>query len=681
MRIPPIKCKIVSFARVTISGRYRAVSARMGALANGGYHLLAGIVMFACMMLSAVNVMASSCLECHAGNESMRRNHPLSCVECHRGDDTSSEKDQAHQGMTANPSDFTDPGFACARCHEDQTRQVNRTLMTTAAGIINQTRFLWGAQKSADALYAVRSIDHLKVLPEQSESGALVDDLLRRRCLRCHIGTVGETGPRGAKDLPAGAGCAVCHIPKAEKAIDPDIRLNPPGTRGTARVHEISTAIPTAQCLQCHNGNRVGADYAGLFERDHSIAYNFEAADPEIAPNRLKHTYHFMLPDIHHERGMHCIDCHPVEEIMGEGRIHSQAQYQVGVQCRDCHGLPGRPPKMRRVTESDRRALRAAKANSNYQLHPGSKVIETSGGHLLTNTTQKDGQYFLTSKVDGKIHRIPILGREASGVQPLNHRIPGHLEKMECTACHAAWTFQDMGLHLLRLDRPDYEPWTWLTRQGDPQAREVLESNLRKGPEFWVPPTSRDWLTGSSSLGLWLGGYSMRRWEGRVLGLNFRGRVSAMRPHYQYWVSLAEADGTNSMESVIPRTGAGQPALAWNPYAPHSIRKQTADCWDCHGNARALGLGQTLVRAKDGVHVGLGRPSADGLGIDFDLDRVIDEQGRALQATSRIGAGFLTEEQLKKMSARNPLYIRYLLEFFEGKEAYGDPAGFTGPKK
>jgi hypothetical protein len=257
---------------------------------------------------------------------------------------------------------------------------------------------------------------------------------------------------------------------------------------------------------------------------------------------------------------------------------------------------------------------------------------------------------------------------------------------MECTACHAAWTFQDLGLHLVRLDFPDYEPWGWLTRQGDPQAMEVLERNLLVPREQWSKPSSRDWLTGSSETGVWLGGYSMRRWEGRILGVNSRGLISAMRPQYQYWLSWVDSGGKTKIDSSTPRTGEGNAALAWNPYAPHTMRPQTADCWDCHGNSRVLGLGQTAIRIKDGQPVGIGRSQADGLGIDFDLDQVINDRGEPLQTAAgggvpRTGTGFLRAEQLERMSARNPLYIKYLLEFFQGKEAYGDPAGFTGPKK
>jgi hypothetical protein len=608
--------------------------------------------------------------------------HSGSCVDCHGGHGEKPEKAEAHQGMSANPADFTNTAFACGRCHEEQARQANRTLMATAAGIINQTRFLWGAQDDEANRYAAREIDGIKALPTGEESAPLVDDLLRRRCLRCHLGARDVPSPAGLDTaaVSGGHGCAACHVLDGN-GIGPDQKATDSGPHARTQGHQLTTAIPTSQCLKCHNGNRIGADYAGLFERDLSSSYNFAATDPDSEPRLMKHSYHYLLPDIHYERGMQCIDCHPVEELMGEGKIHAQSKDQVRVRCADCHGLPGKPPRTRPVAVTDVRALRAAKVSGRYDLEPGQRVIETSGGHLLTNTMEKEGVFLLTSKIDGRVHRIPVLGKEASGAEPLNHRIPGHMDRMECTACHAAWTFQDFGLHLMRLDSADYEPWERLTRQSDLQARRNLESNLSKPREQWDAPTSRDWLTGLSGTGVWLEGYSMRRWEGRILGVNSRGLVSIMRPHYQYWVSWVDSQGKIRMDSVIPRSSGGRPALAWDSYAPHTIRRQTAACSDCHGNARALGLGRTEHRAKDDRFVGLENPLADGLGIDFDVDRVIDENGRPIQTVGGVGAGFLNKGQLEKMSAQNPIYIKYLLEYFEGKEAYGDPAGFTGPSK
>ena len=42
---------------------------------------------------------------------------------------------------------------------------------------------------------------------------------------------------------------------------------------------------------------------------------------------------------------------------------------------------------------------------------------------------------------------------------------------------------------------------------------------------------------------------------------------------------------------------------------------------------------------------------------------------------------FSDQPWLKRLSANNPLYVKYLLEYYANKEAYGDPKGFTGPKK
>jgi len=620
---------------------------------------------------------------CHGSPAQMqgRPDHSLSGPVCPSGHKDKSDCACAPGGLISDPADFTHSAYTCGRCHDDQDQWVKRTLMATASGIINQTRFLWGTQPDARPRYAAAAIDGLQLLPTGEDSGALADDLLRRRCLRCHLGTSGPMRSEGHEDgTIAGADCAGCHIVNGSERIAGDQKL--PGNGDEPKSYRLTTAVPTSQCLHCHRGNHVGADYAGLFQRDQSISYNFEATDPDLVPHLYSHSYHFLLPDIHYERGMHCIDCHPVEEIMGDGTIHTQSQDQVGIRCTDCHGLPGKPPRTRRVTIADQRALRAARANPHYDLQPGQKVMVTSKGQLLTNTQEeKEGRFLLVSKVDGKIHQIPTLSREGPGKGPLDHRIPGHLNNMECATCHAAWTFQDLGLHLTRLDSADYEPWIWLTQQDDPQVRQVLREELVKPPDQRNLPRSYDYLTGKSSPGLWLAGYSRRSWEGIILGINYRGLVSVFRPQYQYWVSRVDSGGRVLMDSVTPTTADGRAALAWNPYAPHTIRRQTHACWDCHGNPRALGLGQMLIRAKEAQPLWLTRPAADGLGIGFELDQVIDEQGRSLQITTRPGAAFLDKQRLQRLAASNPLYVKYLLEYYANKEAYGDSAGFKAPKK
>ena len=43
-------------------------------------------------------------------------------------------------------------------------------------------------------------------------------------------------------------------------------------------------------------------------------------------------------PDVHHARGMHCIDCHNAADAMGDGNMYGEMEYAVGVSCSTCHG-------------------------------------------------------------------------------------------------------------------------------------------------------------------------------------------------------------------------------------------------------------------------------------------------------------------------------------------------------
>jgi hypothetical protein len=130
--------------------------------------------------------------------------------------------------------------------------------MATASGIINQTRFLWGAQPDAGPRYAAAASKGLQLLPTYEDSGALVDDLLRRRCLGCHLGASGPGRPAGAQGAPGrGAPCLACHILSGSEKIAADQKLPEAGDKARSRA---TTAVPSPQCLHCHRGNYVGAD-------------------------------------------------------------------------------------------------------------------------------------------------------------------------------------------------------------------------------------------------------------------------------------------------------------------------------------------------------------------------------------------------------------------------------------
>lgn len=615
--------------------------------------------------VSSPGPVVAGCRRCHTGFSSMGPYHRFSCERCHNGQPASKTKTAAHRGLIARPAGLGVAEKKCGGCHQSQVRSVRKSLMATAAGIIAPTRFLWGSQPDLRPIYATKAVDGLKMLSPGTKN--LVDGLLRRRCLRCHLYT---TGARRRGDF-RGLGCAACHVTYGDdgRYHGRDKILKNIERPGLPRRHRFTTAIPTRTCLHCHNGPRIGADYVGLYPRDFHEAYRFLKPGSSGFKKLHGQDYRRLTPDVHYVRGLHCIDCHPAQELMGAGRLHTRATDQVRVRCFDCHGLPGRPPRTMTIGPQHRNALRRARINPNIGLKPGDRVVVTSGGHLLSHVKLVKGQYVLTSRVTGSRHVIPQL--QAGRI--VNHRIPGHLTRMTCSACHAAWTNQDFGFHLFREDYANYLNWAATRDQDDPQVQAVLRKNLARPPAQWTPPRARDWLTGKFFGGIWYQGFSYRRWAGRILGKNRRRQVSCLRPRYQYVVTWVDEKRGVRLDSRVPRTAHGRRGWAMNPYTPHTIRRATVGCDACHANPRALGLGnRRLLRylRKDSSKIRLSGPltfpAKDGLPGVPEFPQVVDLRGRPRQLTTRPRAGFLSAGELRRLLRFSRDYQRFWLEELRG---------------
>jgi hypothetical protein len=628
-----------------------------------GAALVALVITGAVLMAGRVaGTVEGGCRKCHTGFKSMGPWHRFPCQSCHGGNPTAATREEAHQGLIARPAGLDVAGKKCGGCHRSQVQSVRKSLMATAAGIIAPTRYLWGAQPDLKPIYAIRAVAGLKTLPPHDKK--LVDDLLRRRCLRCHLYT---TGARRRGDYK-GLGCAACHVTYGDdgRYRGPDEILKKMNRAGLPRRHRFTTAVPTKTCLMCHNGPRIGADYVGLFPRDFHQAYRFLKPGSSRFKKLHGQDYRRLVPDVHHVKGMHCIDCHPAEELMGTGWLHRFATDQVRVRCHDCHGRPGRPPRTTTITTAHRAALRRAKVNRNVSLKIGDRVVVTSGGHVLSHVKLTHGRHVLTSRVTGSRHVIPQI--QDSLARIVNHRIPGHMTRMACSACHAAWTSQDFGFHLFREDYANYLNWAATRDQDDPQVQRILGKNLVLPPIRWATPRAKDWLTGRTSTGLWYQGFSYRRWAGRILGINRRGQVSCLRPRYQYVVTWVDQKRRVRLDSVVPKTAGGRRGWAMNPYTPHTIRRQVVTCTACHGRPRALGLGNRRLRyaPKQNLKVKLSGPltfpAKDGLPGAPEYSRVVDLKGRPLQVTTRPGARFFNATELRRLLIFSRDYQRWWVE-------------------
>jgi hypothetical protein len=507
----------------------------------------------------------ADCLACHKGIERISANHEPECATCHIRPEERSKKGPAdHKSIVRNPSDPSHVETFCLPCHEEEIKQVKNSLHSTMAGIINQTRYLWGAQKTAfPAIYGLDG--PFKNLPEPDPSvypeapGMLVDDFLRRRCLRCHIHTKGPEG----RGLYRGTGCAACHVVYendglyggGDEAIDRS-------ERGHPAKHVFTKLIPNMQCLHCHNQNHVGADYEGLFEHDYTRTYRSPLVEGKPGPMIYGLDYHHLAKDIHAEKGLLCIDCHQKKDVMGNGRAYSYEMEVPKRSCTGCHGGFDNPMPDLSITA----------------IHNGAGT-PPPGAHGRGEA----GEFSFVSKNQGIKHPLPLFSKDSTG-----HDITAHT-RVRCSACHAQWSYQDYGLSIIREDVIQGTKWYYITVQGDPYLQEILEEHIENPEKDY--PVSMDWVSGETRPGIWSAGWRFRRWEFMPLGLDHENRYAILRPLYQYLITYVDRLGNVPLDSAIPSRMDDGIGWTFMPYVPHTVSPFGRSCDSCHQNGMAAGLG------------------------------------------------------------------------------------------
>ncbi len=345
------------------------------------------------------------CLSCHQ-KEKLDPAHDtkvLGCSSCHLGKALALDKDTAHQGIVKNPGDLRVVEKTCGveGCHFSDLKKVKNSLMATNRGILATLLYYWG---EAPDQYGDFSVE--KLLASGQTSLAL--DYYRKLCATCHLwkrkgdleGFFGEKG----------GGCTACHY------IKPD---NPRAVRPWEAIFDsdakkphplITKKVPMENCIRCHNrSGRVGTSYIGIYEGE---AYGTPYENGQQSSKRLpgERFYLDLESDIHHQKGMACIDCHTRNEIMGDGNNYAHYEQALEIRCASCHA-------------SD-------------------EIGKTAKGNTLNNIETRDQKALLIGKLDGKEH-------------PLNPPKPGTCDyvghkRLSCESCHSSWVPQCYGCHVKR---------------------------------------------------------------------------------------------------------------------------------------------------------------------------------------------------------------------------------------
>jgi hypothetical protein len=354
------------------------------------------------------------CLSCHT-EEKLDKAHDaqvIGCSPCHLGNAMTVDKKRAHEGMVLNPGDLRVVDRTCGveECHPADIKKVKNSLMATNRGILATLLYYWGEAENQDGDFSVEQ------LLESGET-SLALDYFRKLCATCHLWKQKNDLP-GAEQFfnEKGGGCTACHYitPKGEQALtvtsfDPEEPDENDGEKKKKPHPLIVKKVPQDNCIRCHNrSGRIGISYTGIFEAE-GYGTPYDKGKPSSRRLPGDRFYLEIAEDIHHAKGMACIDCHTRDEIMGDGNRYAHYEDALEISCEMCHSSS-----------------------------PGM----TRRGKQANNISEKDGRYVLTGKLDNREHPLDLPKQEACFY-------PGH-RRMSCESCHSTWVPQCYGCHAKR---------------------------------------------------------------------------------------------------------------------------------------------------------------------------------------------------------------------------------------
>jgi predicted nucleic acid binding AN1-type Zn finger protein len=361
------------------------------------------------------------CLSCHK-DEKLDAAHDgqvVGCSPCHLGDAMAIDKEKSHKGIVINPGDLRVVEKTCGveGCHPADVQKVKNSLMATNRGILSTLLYYWGERDTQNSEITVEQ------LLETGET-SLALDYFRKLCATCHLWKQKNDLP-GASEFfnEKGGGCSACHyilpegterttVTSFEEQETEQVISEADTKKKEKKPHPlIVKKVPDENCIRCHNrSGRIGISYTGIFEAE---GYGTPYEKGELSSNRLPgdRFYLKLADDIHHAKGMACIDCHTRDEIMGDGTQYAHYEEQLEISCEGCHSsAPGMTRKGKEITN-------------------------------IVKGQEKD-TFVLVGRNDGKIHPLNMPQKGAC-------TYPGH-KRMTCEACHSTWVPQCYGCHAKR---------------------------------------------------------------------------------------------------------------------------------------------------------------------------------------------------------------------------------------
>jgi len=474
------------------------------------------------------------CLVCHSGLLGLSPTHNpevIGCFSCHSGDPFTLDKSLAHKKMLLMPGDLSDAKISCGtvQCHPGIAERIDKSLMRTLSGLVSVNRFVFDEAETPTKLSFISEIGH-----------SPADKHLRNLCASCHIGgKKEELGP--INELSRGGGCLACHLNYDRKAYAELLEYqNSKSQNAVLPIHhpQLSLNISNDHCFGCHSrSGRISTNYEGWFET--------ELPSEEIS--KMDEQYRILMDgrvfqkaeeDIHHKRGMDCIDCHTAMEVMGDGNYYLHEEDQVKVQCIDCHltsnpktvsskELDSESNKIEEIRKSKRKGFDYLVTNeSNYPL-------------LNTFINEKTKPFLITKDKNDSLVLNPPASICTEG--------KAH-SRLSCNSCHTAWVSHCVGCHT------EYDP--------NEIGYDLLENKETKG----------DWIEHASFFFA----------EPPTLGIKIKEDKEMVETFIPGMI--ISIDKKDNDKEIFKRLYA--------PTVAHTISNESRSCKSCHNNPVALGYGR-----------------------------------------------------------------------------------------
>ncbi|MFA6686956.1 MAG: selenite/tellurite reduction operon c-type cytochrome ExtM [Desulfuromonas sp.] len=495
----------------------------------------------------------NQCERCHVRLELASESH-MECVACHGGDVTETNMKKAHAGMYGprNPSAPQVWEKTCGKCHPYQLERVRSNLMYTNTEFIKNIQLTWEGDDAQLYATATEELFDAEGNPVTRLSVAELDnlagELYRKFCALCHIGVENHQVWRSSH----ASGCAACHFPFNENGTYTGNDLSMRGKWPHSETHALESLPDNDVCLRCHNrSGRMALTYQGKNDGNNSLVPTKDAIPgPELmgGPRNITSIH----ADIHHQKGMECIDCHTSRDVMGDGYAYENMYHQVEVHCSDCHGSATEFPQVAAPERENSEAVREA---NNYAVQPPEHAarVLTSKGRPYANVYKEGDDIVLLGKRDGKRHVSKVITNTPE------HKIVGH-ERLNCYACHSRAVPQCFGCHT-EYDRT--QPGEDFVKQRHTRGKFIESEDYRDLYPF-------------------------------ALALDQRGEISPVTPGCQTFLTIKDRRGEVLKHEYVAKF-KGKNQLRFAPFYSHNTAAKAVGCSECHANPQFMGFGQHSV--------------------------------------------------------------------------------------